>query len=245
MELSYASKYHRLEEDHWWFSARRDMIYKLIKNYHRDSEILEIGCSGGPLIKFLKGQGFNNIQGIDINEAAIEICKQKGINNVRVADARKTGFKDQQFDIVIASDVLEHIKDEAEAASEWRRILKPGGKLFIFVPAFKFLWSKHDEVNCHYRRYTKSALINVLGGYGFKINRSSYWNICLFLPVAIIRILQRVFAMKTRKTGDQLQETNPVINKIFGYLLRFENKLLASGINYPFGISVFAVAERT
>ena len=174
MEESYASQYHELEEKYWLFRGRRDIIYKLIKDYKRDTEILDIGCSIGVLIGSLKGRGFKRLRGIDIDEKAIEICRQKGIIDIRVADAEKTGFKDQQFDIVIASDVLEHIKDEDKALLEWHRILKSGGKLIAFVPAFKFLWSKHDEVNLHYRRYSKSSLIEVLKKNGFSIERSSY-----------------------------------------------------------------------
>lgn len=243
MDQVYALKYHRLEEHHWWFLARRDIIYKLIKNYHRDSEILEIGCSGGLLIRFLEGQGFKNIRGIDIDGKAIEICRQKGIAGVYVADAEKTGFKDEQFDIVIASDVLEHIRDEAKAIMEWHRILKPNGRLIIFVPAFKFLWSKHDEANHHYRRYSKIALIRTLGKNGFKVERSSYWNFSLFLPVSLIRLSQRFFK-GSKQSGDQLYGVNTFINKTLEYILRLENKLLSSGISLPLGISVFAIERK-
>ncbi|MEW6214874.1 MAG: class I SAM-dependent methyltransferase [Nitrospirota bacterium] len=244
MEESYASRYHKLEENYWWFLGRRDIIYKLIKNYHGDTQILDIGCSGGALTRFLRRQGFRRLYGIDNDEKAIEICRQKGIIDVHVADAGETGFEDQQFDIIIASDVLEHIKDEDKALFEWYRILKPEGKLIIFVPAFKFLWSKHDEVNQHYRRYSKSGLIEVLKKNGFGIEKSSYWNFSFFLPACLVRISQRLFSGNRRRSGGQLPDVNQFINKTLEYILRLENKLLSTGINLPLGISVFAIARK-
>lgn len=242
MEESYASKYHKLEERHWWFLGRRDIIFKLIKNYPEDTDILEVGCSGGALIGFLKGQGFRRLQGIDIDERAIEICRQKGIADVHVGNAESTWFKDQQFDMIIASDILEHIKDEDKALREWNRILKKDGELLIFVPAFQFLWSRHDEVNHHYRRYSKSGLIGTLERNGFKVKRVSYWNFSLFLPVALVRLSQR-FLPSRRGSGDQLHEVNRFVNKTLESILRFENMFL-TGMSFPFGVSLFAIAGK-
>lgn len=244
MEESYTTKYHILEESHWWFLARRDIIFKLIKDYHKDSHILEIGCSGGPLIKFLQRQGFENVKGIDINKRAIEICKQKGINNVEVADGLETGLGDQQFDIVIASDVLEHIQDENKALFEWYRILKQGGQLIIFVPAFKFLWSHHDELNRHYKRYSKSGLVKALIKNGFIVERASFWNFSLFLPASLVRLSQRIFGNGKSASG-QLNKITPFMNKILEKILKFENKLLSGGIDLAIGISVFAIARKS
>ena len=244
MEHFYASKYHELEGSYWLFKGRRDMIFRLIKDYDRNVEILDAGCSGGALIGFLMDRGFKNIEGVEIDKNAVKICRQKGINNVRIADAEKTGFKDQKFDVIIASDILEHIKDEYKALSEWYRILKPNGKLFIFVPAFKFLWSEHDEINHHYRRYCKSGLCRVLTESGFIIERSSYWNFSLFFPLSLVRLFQKFFLYGSRKSGDQLYEVGLFLNKALEYLLKFENMILSLGINLAVGISVFAIAKK-
>lgn len=244
MDECYASKYHELEENHWWFIGRRNIIFDLIKDYPKNIDILEVGCSGGPLLRFLDKHGFRKLHGIDIDEEAIGICRQKGIIDIRVADAEKTGFKDQQFDIVIASDVLEHIKDEDKALLEWHRILKPFGKLLIFVPAFKFLWSRHDEVNHHFRRYSRSMLTQILEKTNFKIERISYWNFCLFFPTSFIRILQRILLSNVKKPGGQLFEANAFSNKTLEFILKFENKILSTGMNFPFGVSLFAIARK-
>lgn len=244
MERTYALKYHRLEGNHWWFLGRRDIIYKLIMDYHKDAEILDIGCSGGALIGFLKAKGFKRLRGIDIDVRAIDICRQKGITDVRISDAAETEFKDRQFDIIIASDMLEHIENEDRALFEWYRILKPGGKLIVFVPAFKLLWSKHDEVNLHYRRYCKSDLIKVLRKNGFSIERSSYWNFSLFFPTSFIRFSQKLFSRGNKRSGDQLYGVPLFVNKTLEYILRLENIFLSGGIKFPLGVSLFAVARK-
>ena len=161
MDQAYETKYHVQEDKHWWFESRRDMVIKLLRQSDRNSKILEIGCSGGPLIRALNKLGYNDVHGIDISEPAIDLCKLREISNTSVMDGSRPDFGDGQFDVVIASDVLEHIEDEEKALCEWNRILKPSGKLIVFVPAFKMLWSKHDEANHHYRRYSKSELIRI------------------------------------------------------------------------------------
>ena len=109
MKKLYEIKYHLLEEKHWWFKGRRDIIFRLIKNLNKKSKILEIGCSGGPLLKFLNKHGFNNTFGIDISKDAILYCKKKGLENVFFMDGTKTKFKNNFFDLIISSDSLEHI----------------------------------------------------------------------------------------------------------------------------------------
>jgi 2-polyprenyl-3-methyl-5-hydroxy-6-metoxy-1,4-benzoquinol methylase len=243
MDGAYEAKYHIQEEKHWWFETRRDIIINLLKRSDRNSKILEIGCSGGPLIQALNHLGFKNVQGIDISQQTIDLCKWREIHNAFVMDGSKPEFEDGQFDIVIASDVLEHIEDEEKALSEWNRILRPAGKLIVFVPAFEILWSKHDEANHHYRRYSKSELIHVLEKAEFEIDRSSYWNFILFFPTGLVRLLQRIVSKYRQQSGDQLVELNPVANKLLVYLVKTENIFLKV-LNFPIGVSVFAIAGK-
>ena len=244
MDKSYELKYHKLEEDYWWFVGHRDIIYKLINNYDKNAKILEIGCASGSLLKLLEIKGFKNIYGIDISEEAIKLCKKKGIRNCYVMDAVNMKFKDEEFDLIIAADVLEHIKDHSIALNEWKRVLKKNGKMIVFVPAFKFLWSDHDDINHHYRRYSKGELVKALNDSNFNIIRSSYWNFFLFFPVGLFRILKRSFKIRNKnEKKDQLYELNPFINKIFIGLLKFENSLIMM-LNFPIGVSVFVIAKK-
>ncbi len=239
MEKEYELKYHDIEKDNWWFVGRRDIIFRNMPK-KKELKILDVGCSGGINIKYLGEKGFENIFGIDTSKQAIKSCKKKGIKNVSVVDGSKTHFKNKEFDIIIASDVLEHIKDDEKALSEWKRILKDEGKLILFVPAFNFLWSNHDNINRHFRRYSKKELIKIVKESGFGIIKASYWNFFVFLPSSFIKIFKKIFVEKSR---DNLVKVNPVINKMLLKMIYIENRLL-NNINLPFGVSVFIVGEK-
>ncbi len=245
MDDAYVSVYHTLEETHWWFTGRRDMIWRLLSNLDRNLSILEVGCSGGPLVRLLQRKGFVKVAGIDINECSVQLCRSLGNADIRVADGCSTGFGDEQFDVVIASDVLEHIKDPIQGLTEWLRILKPKGRAIVFVPAFQFLWSSHDEVNRHDRRYTKQEIATLLEQAGFGIERSTYWNFCLFFPVLLVRTIRRVLSRQQgEKEGGDLTASGKLVNRILESVLKFENRMLAAGLNFPFGLSVFAIARK-
>ena len=133
-------------------------------------------------------------------------------------DGSNTGFREKSFDLIIASDVLEHIEDDYSAVKEWNRILKPNGYVICFVPAFRFLWSKHDEDNKHYRRYTIFDLNEVFKSNNFAIIKSSYWNFVLFVPVFCLRLCLRLPFFPSKKY--QLHETKEFWNKIFTKICR-------------------------
>ncbi len=215
----------------------------LLKNVPKDSKILDIGCSSGILLKDLEFLGFKkeNLFGIDISEIAIENCKTNGILNTFVMDAQNITISDK-FDIIIASDCLEHLQDDHKAIKNWKSLLKIGGIMFVFVPAFHSLWSNHDEVNMHYRRYTNEELRQVLKPENLKILKSSYWNFSLFIPVYLFRKIS-VLLIKNKSKDGQILE-NKLANYILFQLILLENRLLKY-INFPFGISTFCIAERT
>jgi SAM-dependent methyltransferase len=243
MDKNYELKYHVVEEVHWWFQGRRDMIFNIIKNEDKNAFILDLGCSGGVLIQFLQEKGFQNVYGVDASEEAVNLCKQKGLQNVFLMSADDPQLSNDKFDIIIASDVLEHIKDDAKALTAWQRILKPGGKLIIFVPAFKFLWGLHDEVNHHQRRYSKTELVKRITQANLRIERNSYWNILLFLPIALMRVIQSKFFKTQTKENYDPYRVHPFINRFLTAVLRSENKLVQK-LNFPFGLSLFAIVRK-
>ena len=245
MQNDFERKYHLLEEKHWWFVGRREIILRLIKNNfprRQDIKILEIGCSGGPLLNVLLSQGYSHIVGIDNSKEAIALCKERGFQNVFLMDGVKPHFDSEQFDVIIASDVLEHIQDEKRAVKGWQRIVKRGGIIICFVPALRILWSKHDEDNKHYKRYAKKTLEYLFRGKDYTIIRSSYWNVVLFLPILFYRFLMKTLLSKS--STSQLRDGNNFTNILLIQLLRIENSLLSIGINYPIGVSVFVVAQK-
>ncbi|HEY3762098.1 MAG TPA: class I SAM-dependent methyltransferase [Verrucomicrobiae bacterium] len=248
MQEQYENQYHRTESHHWWFVGRRSLVYDLTTraNPNPACRILEIGCSSGQFMAQLRQKGYQNVTGIDISEKAVKLCQDAGLA-ASVMDAQQLDFPDQSFDLITASDVLEHLKDEKAALQEWCRVLKPGGIVLIFVPAFMFLWSKHDVANRHYRRYRLAELKQALDANGFVVERSSYWNFSLFLPIATVRSVKRLFEKKTvgedGGTGDLFIPREPV-NSILLSILRMENCLFKYGINWPFGVSAMTIARR-
>lgn len=244
MEESYEKKYHEIEKNHFWFKARRKYILQLLKPFPNNISILDIGCSSGILLNELKDYGFNinNLYGIDISSKAIENCKDNGLKNSFVMDAQNI-ILNKTFDVIIASDCLEHIEDDEKAIKKWCDLLKPDGFLHVFVPAYELLWSNHDEVNMHYRRYTKKELNNKLKKNGFEITKTGYWNFLLFLPVLFIRVLKKI---KVSKKQNKIGDLNKIslFNGFLFNLINIENKVL-NYISFPFGISTYCVAKKT
>lgn len=244
MEESFEKKYHDVETNHWWFKSRRKYLIDLLKNSPKDSKILDVGCSSGVFLKDLEKIGFNpnNLFGIDISEKAILNSKKKGLTNTFVMDAQNITLK-EKFDIIIASDCLEHLENDTKALKNWKDLLKTNGKMYVFVPAFMSLWSYHDEVNMHYRRYTKNELKSKIEIENLAIIKASYWNFFLFVPVYVFRKISCLF--NQNKSGESdLKIGNPLINSILLKVLTFENKLLKN-INFPFGVSTFCIAKKT
>jgi SAM-dependent methyltransferase len=246
VDTAYQAIYWQLEETHWWFRGRSHLILNLL---HRlsvpaSAAILEVGCSAGPLIRRLHASGFTHVTGIDLSESAIHRCHEAGLTNTAVMDATNPQYADESFDLLIASDVLEHITDEGTALRSWLRILKPGGRLLVCVPAFMFLWSEHDTVNHHQRRYTSTTLKEALKRGGFMVDRLSYWNFSLFFPLAALRLVQRTVASSEVYPGGNLRPSAPLTNAILFALLKAENYLLLNSCRFPFGGSTFAIASR-
>ncbi|UOQ98181.1 class I SAM-dependent methyltransferase [Hymenobacter sp. 5317J-9] len=250
MDLTYEAKYHQLEEQHWWFASRRDAVYDLIAGLQlpRTAAILEIGCSGGPLMQRLRAAGYLDVTGIDVSAPAIELAHARGVANASLMDGAALEFTDGRFDVVVASDVLEHIEDEARALREWTRVLKPGGQLLVFVPAHAYLWSEHDVVNHHYRRYSRQDLVGALQRAGLRTRRSSFWNAAMYFPTAALRLGRRLVSgpvspiKKAGSTGDLRHFSGPA-NSLLLWWVKAENRLLRF-FNLPLGVSVFALAQK-
>ncbi|HEX9047177.1 MAG TPA: class I SAM-dependent methyltransferase, partial [Verrucomicrobiae bacterium] len=141
MNKDYEKIYHEVEAAHWWFVARRDLVKELVCRAapNRAAAILEIGCSGGPLLRQLRESGYANLTGIDISAEAIALCQERQLGRVAVMDAQQPDFPPESFDVITASDVLEHLADAPRALAAWQALLRPGGAAIIFVPAFQFL----------------------------------------------------------------------------------------------------------
>lgn len=243
MQQEYEIMLHEVELANWWSRGRQDAILKILSRYPRHVRICDIGCSSGALMQQLKARGFTSLAGIDISARAVEAAKKRGFIDVKEAAADATAFSDNSFDIVIASDILEHVKDDGASIREWLRILKPEGILVLFVPAFPFLWSGHDVVLHHQRRYLRKPLVAMLTKNGFEVKKSFYWDFLLFFPKVVISLIGR-FAKSKEKPEVQHLVSGP-INWILTRLLLLENFLLFKvGVRYPVGVSIGIVAKK-
>jgi len=244
MKKEFEKLYHNLEKEHFWFKARRSYILQIASKLPKDISILDIGCSSGVLLNELKNSGFHekNLYGVDISQSAIKNCIESGVKNAFVMDGQEVVLN-KKIDVIIASDCLEHIREDAKALENWYGLLKDNGLLVVFVPAFKMLWSEHDEVNMHFRRYTRRELREKLLKAGFSVARASYWNFFLFLPVLLVRMSSRIFNKKRKRenTGD-LQSVGRANGMLYTMLLA-ENVIL-NYLNFPFGVSVFCLGKK-
>jgi SAM-dependent methyltransferase len=247
MNKDFEKTYHEVEATHWWFVSRRTLVKDLVclAAPDRQSAILEIGCSGGPLLRQLRAVGYTNLTGIDISPEAIALCRDHNLGHVSVMDAQQPDFPPASFDVITASDVLEHLADAPRAVAAWHKLLRPGGTALVFVPAFKFLWSSHDVVNHHFHRYRAAELAGLLRAAGFEIQRQGYWNFFLFLPVALVRLAKRLVPGPAEKfpAGD-INPVPPLLNSLLVYLLRLENRVLLAGLNFPCGVSAAVIARK-
>lgn len=233
-----------MEEWNWWFVSRRRAILSLLKDTDKKARILDIGCAGGPLLNELKRHGFENAAGADFSAEAVEKCHSRGLQAHQM-DAHHLQFEPNSFDLLIASDSLEHLEFDEKALANWFSVLKPGGRILVFVPAYMFLWSEQDVVNFHFRRYTKTNLVEKMGKAGFQIKRKGYWNFGVFYPTAIFRILQRIKnkISPSKQAKDQLSGFSPFANKVLIGWMNFENAIFKN-MTFPCGVSVFVEAVK-
>jgi SAM-dependent methyltransferase len=243
MDKEYEEKYHSIEEDHWWFTSRRLTIMSFIDKLPRDAKILDIGCSGGVLLQDLKNAGYTNVTGLDFSDEAIEQCKSKGLQNVYVMDAHYPKFPDEEFDFIIASDCLEHLEKDEVALANWQKLLKKGGEGLIFVPAFMSLWSEHDVVNHHFRRYTRDELVTKAKKAGFEVKKASYWNFSMFFPTWLYRKMRNNAKSAKENPEDHMDKFNPLANKVLKGVLKAEDVFFKS-VGFPTGVSVMVAVKK-
>ena len=232
-----------LERSHWWFRGRRRVLVDLLRRVakHRAGllKILDFGCgTGGNIQAYVP---FGEVVGIEPEPAALRLARTRGLARYCRASGTELPFRSGVFDVVIASDVIEHIADDAAAISEITRVLRPGGAAVFSVPAHPWLFSKTDEALYHHRRYTKATLRNVLEKGGLRISRLSYWNAALFPLVCLYRGLS-----KAHRSGRPRSDTRPtpwLINEGLASLLAAE-ALVMRYTPLPWGVSLVGVAQR-
>lgn len=233
-----------LEDVYWWFIARRQLAVEVVGHDLKargvtDARILDVGCgTGSNMDAFAK---LGRATGIDMSTGALGFCRQRGVDSVAMSAVEQLPFADATFDVVSAMDVLEHTDDDLAALAELQRVCKPGGMLFVTVPAYGFLWSEHDEALKHRRRYTAHELRNKLSVRGFRIERSTYFITTLFVPILAMRIHQGLFK-RSVEPQTSIRLLPPWLNTSLIHLLGVERRIMRR-VNLPFGVSIVAIAR--
>ena len=231
-----------LDSRHWWYRARREILAALIEReiqLPESARILEIGCGTGHNFGML-GR-FGRVDGIEIDGAARAIASSRlghAVGDAPLPDL--LGVPERHYDLVALLDVLEHIDDDRAALASIARKLKPGGRILITVPAFPWMWSAHDVVNHHHRRYTRRALKTAIADAGLKVEFLSWFNSLLFPLAAAARLAGRLAG---KEDSDDKLPPKPV-NTLFEILFGLERHAIGR-VPFPPGVSLVAIVSAS
>ena len=238
------AKMFELEDTYWWFVARRELVRELLLQYrpaHDEIAVLDVGCGTGATLKAIDDLGM--ALGIDRSPEALQFCQTRGLSRLAQATAEALPVGSGSVDVVLALDLLEHIQDDAAAARELARVLRPGGVLLATVPAGPELWSEHDEALAHLRRYRAARLRRLLVDAGFDIQKLSPVITTLLLPIAALRLAQRILPRKKGASETAFIIPPRPINWLLTEILRLE-RLWLRRFSLPVGVSLVAVARK-
>jgi 2-polyprenyl-3-methyl-5-hydroxy-6-metoxy-1,4-benzoquinol methylase len=226
------------ETDHWWFQARREILLQVIKSFvPKGAAVLDVGCGTGFILEALQHE--YDVYGLDHAEVAVNYCHERGLTCVKQGLLGEETFNGKKFQLVLFLDVIEHIEDDLAVVSIAKQYLSENGIVMITVPAFQFLWSAHDEIHHHKRRYTKESLTSLLLRAGYTVRYITYFNTLLFPIIALIRAVGNLTG---RRNASDAKPENKLINDMLYRVFKSERVLLPN-ISLPFGVSLLAVAE--
>jgi SAM-dependent methyltransferase len=230
---------------HWWYGGMRAVSAALLDGAYtgrRDLRILDAGCGTGSDALFL--QRYGTVVGLDYAYEAVRFGNELLPGRMLRGSVLELPYAAASFDLVTSFDVLYHrgVPDEAPALAEVRRVLRPGGRVLLRLPAYEWLRSRHDRQVHTRRRYTAGEVRTILSAAGFTVERLTYVLSLTFpLPVAL-RLLERL----TPDSGDEsaMGMPSPPVNTLLRWPMALEAAWLSLGGRFPFGLSVMALAYR-
>lgn len=238
----------RVEEEHWFYKGKRELVFHWLKQtgYRRDTSftLLDAGAGTGILVRDLKKMyGDERIIGVEYSSDAREIASDVYGLHLREGSILELPLNDQEVDVAVALDVLEHVERDDIALAEMLRVTKHGGHLIINVPAMPSLWSDWDEVLHHFRRYTLSSFKKLLGP-GLKRNEFAivylgYINAIAFPLVYAYRMFRKLVPSESRAED---KVPGPFLNSLLK--ASFVGPAKQPWFKAPFGVSIFCVIRK-
>jgi SAM-dependent methyltransferase len=236
----YELQTHRVEDRHWWYRGRRRVLRRAIECLALPSPVrtLDAGCGSGRNMVDLARHG--EVVGVEISPTSVAVARGRRLGEVIEGSVTELPFAADSFDLAVCLDVLEHLSDDRAALLELRRVLAPGGALVVTVPAYQWLWSGHDEINHHCRRYSRATLRQAAREAGWECTYATHFN-ALLLPVAIgLRALERLHRGTTESSLDLWVPPTP-LNWLLQQPLNLEAAAIGRGGHIPVGLSLLAV----
>ncbi|WP_295333963.1 bifunctional 2-polyprenyl-6-hydroxyphenol methylase/3-demethylubiquinol 3-O-methyltransferase UbiG [Flavobacterium sp.] len=247
MNHEYYKEYYDLERNHWWFVARERIISNYIRRLiqkeqlsDKNLNILNIGCGPGRSSEYLSQ--FGKVTSVEYDKFCCEFASQKTGLEIINGSITELPFAETSFDLVCAFDVIEHVENDQLAVTEMKRVVKKNGVVFITVPAYMSLWSHHDVINHHFRRYKLPEIKKLfLTGNDGKMIFSSYFNTFLFPPIYAFRKLSNLFKTGEKRagSGSDFEAFKPgLLNNVLFAIMHLETKFINKNISFPFGVSI-------
>jgi SAM-dependent methyltransferase len=236
----YELQTHRVEDSHWWYRGRRRVLEQALTRVAlpAPARILDAGCGSGR--NMLELARYGEVAGVELSGTSATLARERGVGEVVEGSVLEMPFAADSFDLAVCLDVIEHLEDDRAALREMRRVLAPGGALLVTVPAYQWLWSGHDEINHHHRRYNRATLLAAAREAGWSCAFATYFN-SLLLPVAIaLRALDRVNPKTTESSLDLWVPPAP-LNWLLRQPLNLEAAAIGRGRAIPAGLSLLAV----
>jgi SAM-dependent methyltransferase len=241
MDRSTYDRMRQLQENHWWFRGRRTILSGLIGDLGlpQPAKVLEVGCGPGGNLTMLRQ--FGEVTGLEPDEASRSYASER--MGVRVEGGLLPDglpFAPESFDLVCAFDVIEHVDEDAASVAALGRLLKPGGYLATTVPGQPWMWSQHDALHHHKRRYRMRDYRRLFDAAGLSVRKASYFNTLLFTPIAVIRLMKLL--LRSKSADDDSLPPAPVNNLLAG--------LFGSELHWlrhapaPTGVSIVLIAQR-
>ncbi|MHB2017552.1 MAG: class I SAM-dependent methyltransferase [Candidatus Xenobia bacterium] len=241
MEHAAYDRIFAIEHDLWWYRGRR-MICRALLARHLPPDgtrhVLDVGCGTGYNMTMLADWG--QVHGIDMAPEALDYCRQRGMQRVSQGEATALPCADASFDLVTAFDLIEHVEDDHGALREFHRVLRPGGYLLVYTPGLPFMYSEHDRIVHHHRRYWKGELLARMRSAGFQVVHSSYVNMLVLPAVFLVQLLLR-FA--PRRPHVEMALPPAPINAALTAVAQLEMPVVL-GPGLPIGLSLVALARR-